>query len=114
LERTLTLYGLSDAAAKIHRIFPALGFRAAMLQWTKEMERLQAKNQFYMPVNLADAYAVLGENDRAFYWLDQAVQHRDMIAAGLPATWLGTDPMLESLHADLRFKDLLRGIGLPP
>jgi TolB-like protein/DNA-binding winged helix-turn-helix (wHTH) protein/Tfp pilus assembly protein PilF len=114
LERTLTLYGLLDAAARIRPVFAATGFRAAMLQWTKEMERLQAKNQFYMPVNLADAYAVLGENDRAFYWLDQAVQHRDMIAAGLPATWLGTDPMLESLHADLRFKDLLRGIGLPP
>jgi len=114
LERTLTLYGLSGAAAKIHRVFAGLGFQAAMLQWTKEMESLQAKKQFYLPVNLADAYAVLGENDRALYWLDQAVQHRDMISAGLPATWLGTDPMLESLRADLRFKDLLRGIGLPP
>jgi TolB-like protein/DNA-binding winged helix-turn-helix (wHTH) protein len=114
LERTYTLFGLSDAAARIHHVFAASGFRAAMLQWAKEMENLQAKKQFYMPVNLADAYAVLGENDRALYWLDQAVQHRDTIAAGLPATWLGTDPMLESLRTDLRFKELLRRIGLPP
>jgi TolB-like protein/DNA-binding winged helix-turn-helix (wHTH) protein/tetratricopeptide (TPR) repeat protein len=114
LERALTLYGLTDAAASVPRVFAASGFRAAMLQWAKEIESLQAKKQFYMPVNLADAYAVLGDKDRAFYWLSQAIAHRDAIAAGEPATWLGTDPMLESLRSDPRFKDLLRGIGLPP
>lgn len=114
LEKTLTLYGLSNSAAKVHDVFATLGFRAAMVQWAKEMENLQAKKQFYLPVNLADAYAVLSENDRAFYWLDQAVEHRDTIAAGLPATWLGTDPMLASLRSDPRFKDLMHRIGLPP
>lgn len=114
LERALTLYGLSDAAARIHRVFPASGFRAAMLQWAKEIESLQAKKEYYMPVNLADAYAVLGDKDRAFYWLAQAIAHRDAIAAGEPATCLGMDPMLESLRSDLRFKDLMHRIGLPP
>jgi len=114
LERMLTLYGLSDAAAEIHRVFVASGFRAAMLQWAKKIEKLQAKQQFYMPVNLADAYAILSENDHALHWLDQAVEHRDMIRAGLPATWLGTDPMLASLRTDPRYKDLLRRVGLPP
>ena len=114
LERTLTLFGLSDAAARIHHVFPTSGFRAAMLQWAKEIEKLQTKKQFYMPVNLADAYAVLGENDRAFYWLDQAIAHRDAIAAGQSATCLGTDPMLAALRSDPRFKDLVRRIGLPP
>lgn len=112
LETTLKLFGFSDAAARIRHAATASGFRTAMLQWTKEIEKLQGMNQFYMPVNLADAYAVLGENDRAFYWLDQAVEHRDVIAAGLPATFLGTDPMLESLRTDPRFKDLLHRIGL--
>ena len=65
------------------------------------------------PVNLADAYAVLGDKDRAFYWLSQAIAHRDAIAAGEPATWLGTDPMLESLRSDPRFKDFLRRLALP-
>lgn len=112
LERALALYGLTDAAARVPRVFAASGFRAAMLQWAKEIESLQAKKQFYIPVNLADAYAVLGDKDRAFYWLSQAIAHRDAIAAGEPATWLGTDPMLESLRADPRFKDLLHRIGL--
>jgi TolB-like protein/DNA-binding winged helix-turn-helix (wHTH) protein len=113
LERALALYGLTDAAASVPRVFAASGFRAAMLQWAKEIESLQAKKQFYMPVNLADAYAVLGDKDRAFYWLSQAIAHRDAIAAGEPATWLGTDPMLESLRSDPRFKDLVHRMGLP-
>lgn len=114
LERALTLYGLSDAAARIHHVFPVSGFRAAMLQWAKEIESLQAKKEYYMPVNLADAYAVLGDKDRSFYWLSQAIAHRDAIAAGEPATSLGPDPMLESLRTDPRFKDLMHKIGLPP
>ena len=113
LEKAVALYGLSDAAAQIHRAFTMSGYRAAIFQWAKEIENLQARKQFYMPVNLADAYAVLGENDRAFYWLAQAVAHRDTIAVGLPATSLGTDPMLESLRSDPRFKDLMHRIGLP-
>ena len=64
-----------------------------------------------MPVNIADAYAVLGQNDRAFYWLDQAVEHRDAIAVGIPATFLRTDPMLESLRSDPRFKTLCTELG---
>lgn len=113
LERAITLFGFSDAAARIQQAFRTSGFRGAMFQWAKEIESVQAKKQLYMPVNLADAYAVLGENGRALYWLDRAVAHREMIAAGLPATWLGTDPMLESLRTDPRFKELLRRIGLP-
>ena len=84
-----------------------------MVQWTKEMENLQTNKEFYLPVNLADAYAVLGDNDRAVYWLGQAVEHRGMIAQGEPATWLWSDPMLASLRSDPRFKDLVRRIGLP-
>jgi len=114
LERTLTLYEFSDAAARIHHAFSSSGFRAAMLQWGKEIEKAQESKQVYMPVNIADAYAVLGQNDRAFYWLDQAVEHRDAIAVGIPATFLRTDPMLESLRSDPRFKDLMHRIGLPP
>ena len=112
LETALSLYGLSDAATNVHHVFASSGFWAAMLQWAKEIESLQAKKEFYMPVNLADTYAVLGEKDRAFYWLSQAITHRDAIAQGEPATSLGADPMLESLRTDPRFKDLMRSVGL--
>ena len=113
LERFLVLYGLSNSATRIHAVFATSGFLSAMVQWTKEMENLQTNKEFYLPVNLADAYAVLGDNDHALYWLGQAVEHREMIAAGEPATSLGWDPMLAPLRSDPRFKDLVRRIGLP-
>ncbi len=113
LEKALAAYGLSDAAAKIHHAFATSGYRAAMLQFAKEMENLQANKQTYLPVNLADVYAELGDNDRAFYWLEQAYVHRDMIAMGAGATFIGVDPMLVSLRSDPRFKDLVHRMGLP-
>jgi len=113
LEKALTAYGLSDSAAKIHHAFAISGYRAAMQQAAKQVEHLQAQNQLYLPVNLADFYAELGDNDRAFYWLEQAYLHRDMIAMGEGATFIGVDPMLVSLRSDPRFKDLVHRMGLP-
>jgi hypothetical protein len=81
-------------------------------EFAKGFESLQASGQVFMPVNVAEAYAAVGDKDRARYWLDQAVQHRAMIRTGIPATALGTDPMLASLRSDPRFKDLVHRLGL--
>ena len=67
-----------------------------------------------MPVNLADLYATLGEKDRAFYWLEQAYAHRDMISLGEPLDYIMVNPMVNPLRSDPRFKDLVRRMGLPP
>ena len=114
LEKTLTLYGYSETAVKIHRAFATSGYEGALRQFAKDFDHLHATKQMFMPVNLADVYATLGETERALYWLEQAVAHREMISTGLPATSLGVDPMLASLRADPRFKDLLRRLGLSP
>jgi serine/threonine protein kinase/tetratricopeptide (TPR) repeat protein len=60
-------------------------------------------------ITMAAIYGCLGDNDRAFAWLEKAHREREgrLII-------LKVDPMLDSLHADPRFADLLRRIGLAP
>ncbi len=54
-------------------------------------------------------YAGLGEKDQVFGWLNQAYQERSYFLA----VYLTTDSRLDSLHADPRFVDLKRRVGLP-
>jgi len=54
------------------------------------------------------AYALLGERDQAFYWLERMYDEQN---ANL--TWLKTDPVLvPMIGSDPRFTALLRRIGL--
>jgi len=57
---------------------------------------------------IAQIYAWRGEPDRAFEWLERAVEQHD---AGL--TYLKYDPLLGGLRGDPRFKALLRKVNLP-
>jgi TolB-like protein/Tfp pilus assembly protein PilF/predicted Ser/Thr protein kinase len=57
---------------------------------------------------LAIAYAQLGENDRAFALLEQRYRDR-----GFEMLTLKTNPDLDPLRRDPRFRDLVRRIGLP-
>jgi tetratricopeptide (TPR) repeat protein len=77
LEQALGLFGLPEAASHVHTADARAGHPGAMRQWAKELEHLHHTNQAFLPANLALTYAAFGENDRAFYWLDQAYQHRD-------------------------------------
>jgi len=113
LERALTLYGYSETAANIQRAFAGFGYEEALGQFAKDLERLHITKQMFAPVNLADVYATLGNKDRAFYWLEQAYSHRDRIALGEPLDYILVDPMLDSLRADPRYKDLIRRMGPP-
>jgi hypothetical protein len=74
-----------------------------------------ATRQAFVPVNIAEFYVVLGDNERAFYWLEQAYAHHDAAIAGaaLGLEWLNTEVLLDPLRSDARFKDLLHRVGLP-
>lgn len=115
LERTATLYGFPQSAARLHRAFAASGYRGALRRYAQEIERLQATKQMYMPAYLATVYARLGDNDRAFYWMEESYKLRAVHGRGSDLYhWLKTDPMLKSLRSDPRYFDLLRRVGLPP
>ena len=116
LEKTANLFGFPELATRIHHAFVSSGYRGAMRQFARELEDLAATKQAFVPVNLAEVYATLGDKDRAFYWLEQAYTHRDIHAAStdIGLDRLDTEFLLDPLRSDPRFKDLVRRVGLPP
>jgi tetratricopeptide (TPR) repeat protein len=114
IQETFRLFGLSEGAARVQRAYGISGYYGAMRQVAKECEDLQAANQAFLPGNLAHFYTILGEKDRAFYWLQQAYEHREMIGIDGGLYCMKTDPLFDPLRSDPRFSDLLRRMGLPP
>ena len=57
---------------------------------------------------VAEAYAWLGEPDEAFQWISRADEQLD---TGI--LMVRYDPLLRKLHADPRWKALLRKMNLP-
>ena len=57
---------------------------------------------------IAQAYAVRGETDKAFEWLQIAFDNHDGGTLSL-----AVDPLLRGLHDDPRYKSLLAKLGLP-
>ena len=57
---------------------------------------------------IAEVYALRGEKDKAFEWLQTALDDRDAGMLGLSA-----DPLLRGLRDDARYKNLLVKVGLP-
>jgi tetratricopeptide (TPR) repeat protein len=69
----------------------------------------RSKVRYVDPAEIALSYLGLGDHDRAFQWLETAVQQRS-------AWWLAylnVSPVFDSLRSDPRFADLVRRVGLP-
>jgi TolB-like protein/DNA-binding winged helix-turn-helix (wHTH) protein/Flp pilus assembly protein TadD len=58
---------------------------------------------------IAEDYALEGDKDRAFEWLEKSFANRE----GQELTLLAVDPVWNNLHGDPRFLSLLHRIGLP-
>jgi len=66
----------------------------------------QAQRQYVPPYDVAIVYAGLGDNDRAFEWLEKMYVDRSYML-----TWL-RHPVFDSLRSDPRFTALLKKVGL--
>jgi tetratricopeptide (TPR) repeat protein len=121
LAKTLLLKGkLADARAAFERcpseasrlfgrsvVGHALGNRAAS---DAALKALIAKYAHVEAVSIAQVYAVRGERDAAFRWLDRALAQRD---GGDMVESFRTTPLLEGIRDDPRYVALLKRMDLP-
>jgi tetratricopeptide (TPR) repeat protein len=95
-------------------IFAPLGYAYAKTGRRREAEELlnrwqeMEKTSYIINYWVAVTYAALGEKNAAFAELEKAYQARDWF---LPR--IKTDPFMDPLRDDPRFKDLVRRLGLP-
>jgi tetratricopeptide (TPR) repeat protein len=116
IEKTFALFGNSEGAARIHLASVLSGNRTALRQAAAEGEHWIATKQAYIPGNVAGLYAIVGDKDRAFYWLEEEYKNHDTLwsATDIGLEDINATPLFDSLRSDPRYKDLLRRIGLPP
>ncbi len=69
---------------------------------------LIANGRGQLDYQIADVYALRGETDKAFEWLQISFDSHDTGTLALLV-----DPLLRSLHDDPRYKSLLAKLGLP-
>jgi TolB-like protein/DNA-binding winged helix-turn-helix (wHTH) protein/tetratricopeptide (TPR) repeat protein len=101
------LGSVPGAAVALAHVYAAVGKKAEATRMLRDLER-KSKENFTSPYTMATIYAGLGENDRAFEFLEKAYAEKSL---GLPAS-LRSDFLLDSLRPDPRFQDLLQRIGL--
>ena len=115
-QRSVILFGSPELAAPLGDAFAKAGYRGAMQVLAADLERFQAEGRIYMPLRLAEVYTALRNEERAFYWLENAYDHyrqgySDSADGGM--MWLKGDHWFAPLRSDKRFNDLLRRVGLP-
>lgn len=101
-------------AAAVHRGVAASGYPGAMRAYATALEALQTAQKGFFPEALAIAYTAVGDKDPAFHWLQQAYEHRERVSLDWGLMIIKEDHMLDALHSDPRFNDLLRHVGLTP
>ena len=102
------MLGYTELADAMKRELARTGYRGALRALTEGLEARAARGT-PPPANFpAMMYGMLGENDRAFRWLEQGYRDRDPSFSGL-----NVDPCWDPLRSDPRFADLVRRVGLP-
>jgi len=84
----------------------ASGMRGYYGVWVKWLKTSTNVNASY---RLAQAYARLGETDKAFTQLQRALTNRvsDLL-------WITIDPCFDAMHGDPRYTEIVRRVGVPP
>jgi len=94
------------ALASLGHAYGASGKREEARHVLARLNEL-SKDKYVSPYGVALVYLGLGENDRAFEWLNRAYEeHAEWVI------YLTIDPRLDPLRPDQRFGELVRRVGL--
>jgi pentatricopeptide repeat protein len=106
LEKAVSLSGSPAAIGVLIRAYAHAGRRSDAIRLLDELKR--RKKAGYIPAGaFVNAYLGLGDNEQAFYWLEQAYREQSNILQ-----FLKTHPYFDPIRGDPRFTDLVRRVGL--
>jgi Tfp pilus assembly protein PilF len=94
-------------ADQVAKIYAQSGFRAALGKEV-ELRKQLARRRYEDPGRIGYRYAVLGDKDQAFAWLEKAFADKSVALAGIKI-----DHAMDALRSDPRYADLLKRMGLP-
>jgi hypothetical protein len=95
---------------ELEKLKRAMAKDGAKGYWRRTVEnyRESAKSSYVPPVLMAMACVRIGDKQCVFEWLDKGFQERDDLMINLKV-----EPVFDFLHADPRFQDLVRRVGIP-
>jgi serine/threonine protein kinase/tetratricopeptide (TPR) repeat protein len=102
-------YGQDSPSTKYWEMFirGLKGETDTVREWIEDIEKLPLWENFIEPFNMALQWAVLGEADKVFYYLNIAYEKRDVGLA-----YLQNIPYLEEYRSDPKYEQLLEKMGL--
>ncbi len=95
--------GEQDAAKLIRESFAGSDWQGFLKKITEQRARLKL-----YPYFVATFFAELGEKDKAFATLNEALESKDQHTA-----WMKIDPYMDPLRDDPRFQEVLKKAGFP-
>jgi TolB-like protein/DNA-binding winged helix-turn-helix (wHTH) protein len=104
----LRMLGYTEIADAMDRERARTGYKGALRLLTEALEARTAHGDPPPAFFPAMMYGLLGNKDRAFWWLEQGYRDRDASFSALNA-----DPCWDPIRSDPRFTDLVRRVGLP-
>jgi TolB-like protein/Flp pilus assembly protein TadD len=107
LEKALSFSPGSPAVSGVLiRAYAHAGRRSDALRLLAELKR-RSKTSYIPAAAFVNAYLGLGDNEQAFYWLDQAYKEQSNILQ-----FLKCHPYFDPIRSDPRFTELVRRVGL--
>jgi TolB-like protein/Tfp pilus assembly protein PilF len=94
-------------AEEASKVFAQSGMRASV-QREIELKKELSKRRYVDPADIAYDYAILGDKEQTFAWLDKARAEKSGALENIKIV-----RSMEPLHSDPRYLDLLKQLGLP-